>query len=67
MPVNEIWTFKCPDCSDEIRMPVSWFKGGKGKCPGCKRIIDEKDVEAMMSEIRDGLFTCDDDDFELNI
>jgi len=67
MSDNENWTFKCPDCGDEIRMPVSWFKGGKGKCPSCKRPIGEKDVEAMMKEIREGLFTCGDDDFKLNI
>ncbi|MBU0479780.1 MAG: hypothetical protein KKG47_01635 [Proteobacteria bacterium] len=67
MADNENWTFKCPGCGDEIRMPVIWFKSGKGICPTCKRDISVADVEAMMNEIKEGLFSFGDDDFKLNI
>ncbi len=67
MADGERWNFKCLGCGDEIRMPVSWFKGGKARCPGCHRAISAEDVEAMMSEIREGLFSCNDDDFKLKI
>ena len=63
----ELWTFKCPECNDEIRMPINWFKDGDGVCPSCKRAINSEDVEKMMDEIREGLLSFGDDDFKLNI
>ncbi len=67
MAESENWTYKCPGCDDEIRMPISWFKAGDGICPTCKRAISTEDVETMMNEIRDGLLSFGDDDFKLNI